>query len=229
MSLSRHSHRDWRNARQPILCPFGTVYDKEHIEKRGYYCRYKHLEYRWPARFSGRFCIIGDSIVKFVNSCESVDVFAFPGANIDTIYWKLRLGKIPFTNYEIIVLHVGTNDYSSGIATDRILARYRRLISLFHHNNPNILIGISALIPRPCDSIETKDKLTDLNRALHNLCKESDKTRFFKTYRAFVDKKTKETLTDLYVSNDRLHLNFKGVSILKKSLIGNIRTLQGNL
>ena len=140
-----------------------TVNNKAHIQKIGYNCPYRHSQFHWPANFDSKFFLIRDSLVKYLNNCDIVDIYAFPGANIDTIYWKLRLGKIPYKVSDITVLHVGTN--------------YK-----------------------------------------------NQRTRFFPTYRALIDKKTKEVRINL----DRLHLNFKGNCLLKKNdILGNIRNLQG--
>ena len=214
--------------RRLLVCPYGTTYDKSHIEERGYHCGFRHTEYRWPARLERKFMILGDSIVKYINLCDFTEVVSFPGANIESVCWKLRLGNVDLEGIQILILHVGTNDFSNDISVEGIIGRFRRLITYLIQRKPELLIGISAVIPRPCDHPDLREKLALVNSSLHKLCRENPHTRFLASYRAFIDKTSKETLLNLF-AQDKLHLNYAGTEVFKKFLIGNIRSLQSAL
>lgn len=50
-------------------------------------------------------------------------------------------------NPDIIVMHVGTNDATAGIATAKVFAAYDTLLAQMRANNPKVTLILSKLIP----------------------------------------------------------------------------------
>src|SRR5258707_2216994 len=56
-------------------------------------------------------------------------------------------GWLSATNPDIVLMHLGTNDVWSNIATNTILAAYTTLIGQMRANNPNMKILVAQIIP----------------------------------------------------------------------------------
>ena len=70
----------------------------------------KHVVFKWPTRSGARYTLISDAICKLIYRTKHIYVQAFPGTTLHNILWDIRLGKVLLDNFEIIVIHVGTND-----------------------------------------------------------------------------------------------------------------------
>ena len=208
--------------RKNHLCK-NKIYDFHHIQEVGTDCHFKHTEYHWPAKISSDHCIIGDSIVKFIKITNHADVKAFPGITIERLYWKVRLNKVDLKQYKIILVHVGTNDIITN-SVKGIINSYCKLIEAVKIKNPKAQIGVSSILPRPCDGSETNQVVEVVNREIKSICCHLG-AYFVPSYRPFV-KCYKAGSCDLF-AKDRLHLNFKGSVTLRKNLVGNIISLQG--
>ena len=204
-------------------CSTSKIYDYKHIKSVGLNCPHRHGEYFWPARVKNNHCIIGDSIVKFLKITNQADVIAYPGITVDKLFWKIKLAQIDCKSYKIIVIHVGTNDLS-GNDIKTILLKYKRLIKLVQSVNSSAVIGVSSILPKPCETEEENERIITLNREVKTLCSDH-KVHFIPSYRPFVAKAKKINI-ELF-ARDKLHLNFKGSVKLRNCLVGNIKSLQG--
>ena len=168
-------------------------------------------------------CIIGDSIVKFLKITNQADVLSFPGVNIDRLFWKIKLGKVNLSHYKVIVLHVETNDLT-GSSVEEIVSSYSRLLDLVRSLNKAATVGVSSIIPKPCEPEKENLRIVQLNRELKKVCAKKG-AYFIPSYRPFVVK-NQQINTELY-AKDKLHLNHKGSVKLRNNMVGNIKSLHG--
>lgn len=77
---------------------------------------------------------------------------------------NLLPGRLAATDPDIVVMHFGTNDVWSGIAPDRILAAYTRLVGQMRAANPKMRILVAQLIPmNPGSCAACAQRVVDLN------------------------------------------------------------------
>ena len=205
------------------FCSRGSIYDKNHINIVGLNCPFRHSAYHWPAKIQNNHCIIGDSIIKFLKITNQADIISYPGINIERLYWKIRLNKVRLGSYKVIVVHVGTNDIKE-CAISLIVSRLQKLVDTIRSKNKSAIIGISSILPKPCDSDDINDKIITVNRDIKRLCGPNS-VHFIPSYRPYVGK-DKQIKLELY-AKDLLHLSYKGSVVLRNNLVGNIKSIQG--
>ena len=88
--------------------------------------------------------------------------------------------------------------------------------------NNAAVIGVSSVLPKPCESQSENDKIIILNRDLKQICV-ANNFYFIPSFRLFVGKH-KELNIELF-AKDKLHLNFRGSLKLRNNLIGNIKSI----
>ncbi|GGY38439.1 GDSL-type esterase/lipase family protein [Streptomyces djakartensis] len=77
---------------------------------------------------------------------------------------NLLPGRLAATRPDIVVMHFGTNDVWSGIAPDRILAAYTKLVTQMRASNPDMRILVAQLIPmNPGGCAACAQRIVDLN------------------------------------------------------------------
>ena len=104
----------------------------------------------WP--FS--IAILGDSIPKYVSSIPDTDVFALRGASLcgmsknilDFVKEKATL----FTQYNVWIVHVGTNDVEFS-TPEQMLDKIKLLIQSLQSVSVEPYIFLSSILPRPKD------------------------------------------------------------------------------
>lgn len=110
-------------------------------------------------------------------------------------------------NYDIILLHVGTNDVSRIELADFDIA-YNVLISTVKKlAKPSSVIILSAILPRPLDFQETGYFVATVNSRLKNICFKRG-VNFVATYKPFV--KYGVPVCELFSPICNLHLNYFG-------------------
>lgn len=205
------------------LCPTRPTMDPIHIRLVGHRCPYRHNVYRWPATRKHLATIISDSICKFIKETRYTDIQAFPGANVHTILWKVKLKVAQVLGYKIIILHVGTNDLESQ-AAEIIVQKYTALLKHIRRVNTHAVLLLSTIIPRPKDDKQTEIKRHFINGELRNLSKMYNNVEVLYTWMPFI--LHKETNDSLY-ARDGLHLNFGGTAALKKYFDGHVFRVMG--
>lgn len=202
-----------------ILCPGGHLYNASHIQKYGFYCPYKHSEYNWPTRKGEQVSLlISDSICKFIKNMNTCGVQAFPGATIQQLTMKVKLGYVEFHSFKNIIVHVGTNDVVK-CDVQQIVHKYDLLISAIQKKAPNAKIFVSSVIPRPKDCDELQIKLSLINAEIRLLCRQRGIYNL-KTFNVFGKSNSPEFLS--YYAVDKLHLSRKGTLKLAKYFEGNL-------
>ncbi|CAC5383984.1 unnamed protein product [Mytilus coruscus] len=132
-----------------------------------------------------RSTLVCDSIAKHVKTIRRCHLQAFPGANIWDIINLLNCGTIQ-VNYDIILMHVGTNNVGTYEVADFDIA-YNVLISTIEKLvNPHTVIVILAIIPRLLDFQNTCYFVTTINSRLRSLCFKNV-VQFVATYKPFFE------------------------------------------
>ena len=92
------------------------------------------------------------------------------------------------------------------------MSAYCNLISLAKDMFPDSVVGMSAILPRPCDFEKSNPKILRVNRGLSDLCSRM-RVQFIHTYRYFM--KGGKPLRELFAYMDGgLHLNYEGTRLL---------------
>ena len=226
-SKYRKKTQEIKSNRSSKYCHISADYNWNHIKLSGYNCNLKHRSYQWPAKIANNNTLISDSICKYSRSLNDTFVQAYPGANINSITFKIRIGRIKVTEYSIIILHVGTNDLWKRNPSI-VINDMKLLIETIRTRNPTAVIVLSQLINRPCDEVETDQYRKTVNRGYQNLAKElKSGCNTWKTWRS-TENRDRTTDRSLF-SRDLLHLNYKGNLRLKQYIESNLVTLKGIL
>ena len=91
------------------------------------------------------------------------------------------------------------NDVSTTCTTaEALIDKYKSLLKVVRQLNDRAVIGVSSILPRPCDSQEINEKIIAVNKELKLLCKQT-LNHFIPSYRPFV-KKGKEIKVDLQLN-----------------------------
>ncbi|XP_063439984.1 uncharacterized protein LOC134721138 isoform X2 [Mytilus trossulus] len=153
-----------------------------------------------------RSTLVCDSIAKHVKTIRRCHLQAFPGANIWDMINLLNCGTIQ-VNYDIILIHVGTNNVGTYEIADFDIG-YNVLISTIEKLvKPHTVIVMSAIIPRLLDFQNTSYFVTTINSRLRSLCFKRG-VQFVATYKPFL--KFGMPVCELYSPICKLHLNYFG-------------------
>lgn len=196
------------------------VYNSRHIQEVGYTCSLKHREYKWPALEQSHGILISDSICKYINKLKYLDVHAFPGCTLEMLFSKIITREILLDQYQLVILHVGTNNLSN-CSSSRIIALYMRIVRYIKYHYPIISLSISGMLPRIDDPI-LKSRM-EINKFLQYMSRKERQFTFLRTHRCLIHK-DKTVKSHLY-GKDGIHLNQAGVAALTKYYIGSSNKL----
>ena len=73
---------------------------------------------------------------------------------------------VNLTNFDYIIVHVGTNNIDNRDSMGAMLSDYGNLIGRFKVKEPSFRIIMSSILPRPCDHEDTDVMIKDVNRIL---------------------------------------------------------------
>lgn len=111
-------------------------------------------------------------------------------------------------NYTIVILHIGTNDITSGAPASTVVQRMKTLISRISLVNPHILyFAISAILPRLNQDSMMKTTIKECNSLLQHWTSQTRNILFLNTTKPFL--KNGKIVQTLY-KDDGLHLNQEG-------------------
>lgn len=156
-----------------------------------------------------RLIVVSDSMAKYVR-IDRADILPYRGARIADINYHIKKEKGSISSYRYIILHVGTNDVFK-LSYDKFMAAYCGLISLAKSLFPGAVIGMSAILPRPCDFQYSNVEIREVNKGLSDMCHRMG-VRYFHSYRYFL--KGGKPLRYLFSNSDALHLNYEGTRLL---------------
>ena len=163
--------------------------------------------------------LTGDSIIKHIPDWEYtkdgtphlVRTECFRGCTTERLKSKIDRNRLVVTGYDIIIIHIGTNDVAN--RCHNILQLYRQLVQSIKNKNNVAKIIISLPIPRPVDFQTSWPLQVDINNnATWQGRQHGYKT--WKTYKPFLSKQRGNQPQqirdrDMY-ANDGLHLSTKG-------------------
>lgn len=112
--------------------------------------------------------LVGDSIIKYVGFIWNTLVISYPGISILKLIEMIRSNDIDLMcdlhGKQLIVFHVGTNDYDDGHTVPTIVTRLRALSSLVKRKFPGAIIAINDIIPRYSGWPQNQITLNKINR-----------------------------------------------------------------
>ena len=168
--------------------------------------------------------IVGDSIIKDVAPIAGVTLKAYPGASIGYLTLLFSNGDIDLTNYDFLIIHVGTNNIDKGHSFGSIVSDYGNLVAQIRKKKPSIRIIMSSILPRPKDHSVTEKKIFDVNKELRTVMAKDMNFHFIRSYRMFSKFGTYRRY--LYAKKDQgLHLNTEGSNRLRYFFLRVISTL----
>ena len=94
--------------------------------------------------------IFSDSICQFCYLPDHADFYIVRGATIHTLICRVKRNLLNYSLYNLIIIHVGTNDVDNGRTPDQISEDYSKLIAEIRARTDTNIV-ISAIIPRPKD------------------------------------------------------------------------------
>ncbi|XP_016418134.1 uncharacterized protein LOC107748000, partial [Sinocyclocheilus rhinocerous] len=111
-------------------------------------------------------------------------------------------------DYRIVILHMGTNDITSGASASTVVQRMKTLISRISQVNSHILyFAISAILPQVKDDSTVKTTIKQCNSLLQHWSSQTRNILFLNTIKSFL--KNRKVIQNLY-KHDGLHLNQEG-------------------
>ena len=127
--------------------------------------------------------VISDSMLKNCLLPKHSDLYAVGGATVSTLYRSLVHGNIPVQDYQLIIVHIGTNDYGND-EVDNFKCNIDLLVRTIHRLNSNAKIVLSGIIPRPRDHVSSKATIKHMNNIMkkYAACRQSF-VKYFKTYK----------------------------------------------
>jgi lysophospholipase L1-like esterase len=136
------------------------VFDEGHLRATGFRCHHKHKLYRWRGYHGSFATVIGDSLTKWVRGIKFTDVQSIPGLNIQRAVQRIQDRTLIVSNYGLIFLFVGTNNFEKSTPCE-IIDELSKLISVVKSSNPTARVACSAIICRPRDVPEYMDLIKE--------------------------------------------------------------------
>lgn len=170
---------------------------------------------------------------------DGVFIKSFPGSTIAALAMHIDKGHVNFSNYDYLILHVGTNDIQNTtvhvinenpqkIEEEKggILSDFGNLIARIKNKKASIRIIVSSILPRPCDHEYSNDLIKDINKKLRLELAPDLGFHFVESWKAVSKFGTFRRY--LYAKNDRgLHLNTEGSRRLRYFFLRVISTIDG--
>jgi lysophospholipase L1-like esterase len=170
-----------------------------------------------------RCTLIGDSIIQFILKCKYTSVQSIPGLYAKDLVAAMRRDTIKIRDFHAIVILIGTNDLTRSTFRE-IVVFFEEIVDYIRSVNPLARLAICGILPRPCDAKSSTmlRKRSSTNNAISHLCRRVN-VCYIKTELCLKD----EGPDSLLFRSDKIHLEDKGVKLLKKYLEGRIGSLLG--
>ena len=174
--------------------------------------------------------ILSDSIWKYCEPPYQSTFVPIRGAVVRTFTRLIRRREYNLLDYELLVLHVGSNDVDNAFRrstgrneshwSDEVVARdifydFEQLVSIIKHQNNNISIILSGILPRPKTFTAAAGTTILVNKKLAKFCKERGDLHFNHTYRIYLHHS--QPKLELF-AKDREHLSRKGTMVATLTL-----------
>ena len=185
--------------------------------------------------------MIGDSIIKHIakqgkGSIKDTELSINRGKGFKTIVEIIVKGDIKLHGWEVILLHLGTNDVADLFRinkerekeliyfgyTNRVLLTpldifnsFVALINIIRQRNARAKIIFSAILPRPCDHDQSNSVCHQVNARIKEYCLKTQGMIFNPTFTWF--QKHGKPVISLFGHYDQLHLSFTGKEVLTQA------------
>lgn len=152
------------------------------------------------------FC---NSMLSYCHVPNHADILAVRGATVQTLINKVKSNIINWQNYDLTIIHVGTNDVDNG-NSESILENIITLCNEITERKRLMQFIISAIIPRPKDFAATDTPIKKVNRDLKRWCRNRPSFYFHPSYNTFQRFGWPDILGNYWHSDD-LHLATRGI------------------
>lgn len=153
--------------------------------------------------------VLSDSILKHCYTPNHADILAVRGATTKTLISRVQQNIINWQNYQLVIIHVGTNDIDDGDGKD-VFNNILALCNEIRERQPFMCYIISGILPRPCDFPDSNSEVKFVNYKLRNFCYRRPNFHFNQTYNSFLKNGFPDLAGD-YWGADELHLNDRGI------------------
>ncbi len=172
--------------------------------------------------------VLSDSIAKNV-IVKNTKVAAFPGDTIKRLTDRICFGEVDLSQYDSVLIHIGTNDISDLICKNLlattgpndILRRFKVLRDVVRKQNPKAIIFFSSILPRATGLAVKKPSPAVLghlaygiNHMISKWLSTSTSTFFVRSDKWF--RSHGEVRDELFSDSDGLHLNGGGTHRLSQ-------------
>ena len=115
--------------------------------------------------------------------------------------------SISVVGYQVILVHVGTNDLSNGRTSVEISLDIKELIDVLRRNNRDAVLVISGILYRPVDDDYSYARVNSTNAAISRVTERFPGVLFLRSHTLF---KSGNTLLSQLFDHSGLHLNQAG-------------------
>jgi hypothetical protein len=199
------------------------VFDAYHLADVGRWCPKRHKMYRWEATGACVGTLISDSLCKRLMKPRNFIVQSVPGLGLESAYNKIRDGTFEVLPHEFTLLSVGTNDLHT-LDLHQLRMGYEAVVSQIRQQSPFTTIGITSIIPRPCDE-DDSDEWTrrGINTMISRFCR-ANGLDYSESWTQLTND-DESPKVELY-AKDLLHLKDSGVERLRLHFEGFIASMQ---
>ena len=199
------------------------IFDARHLQEEGRSCPNRHSLYKWEATGNGVGTLICDSLCKWMMKPRNFQVQSVPGLRLESACDKIRNGTIEVLPHEFAILLVGTNDIGS-LDLHQMRQGYEAVARQIWQSSHYTTLGISSIIPRPCDMDESDEwERRGINAMISRFCTYAG-FAYSESWRALTN--DDETYKDELYARDHLHLKDEGVEALRLHFQGFFASMQ---
>lgn len=128
------------------------------------------------------------------------------------------------TNFDYLILHIGTNNINNGDAKGSMMSDFGNLIARIKKKKSSMRIIVSSILPRPCDHDKTDNMIKDFNKSLRLEMASDLGFHFVESWKAVSKFGTYRRY--LFAKKDKgLHLNTEGSRRLRYFFLRVISTI----
>ena len=133
-----------------------SVFDDKHLAEAGRTCPKRHKMFKWESTGICVGTLLCDSLCKWLMKPRNFQVQSVPGLGLESAYNKLNDGTFEVLPHEFTLLSVGTNDIGT-LDLHQMSMGYVAVVDQIRQHSPFTTIGITSIIPRPCDEDESAE------------------------------------------------------------------------
>ena len=198
-------------------CRISTTYDDEHQREMGdEICGFKHFLFHWKGRKGCEVTLISDSIGKWIRNKAHLEVQAIPGLSLHKALVKMCLGELNARGFLGLILHVGCNDFSEGVAPEIVVDRTLAIVEYIQQYHRSTRMAVGIILPRPQDEkdddkgVAKEQRRAETNKQLKVMCRQ--KGVLFANFKDAAINST--NVSRSWYARDDLHLNKAGIEVL---------------